>query len=281
MLAPLPAHIVEDTVRRALAEDSTGAGDVTSLATIPADAMAAYELRARQAGVICGLQAAREAFHQCSKAITVETVIEDGGTVEAGGVVARLSGPARPVLTAERIALNFLGRMSGVATLTAAYVQRIDGTGAVVAHTRKTTPGLRAFEIQAVRAGGGSAHRYSLSDAVLIKDNHVAAAGGVGEAVRRARAHAGHMTIVATEIDALSQLEEALDAGADSILLDNFTLDDLRAAVAQTRGRATLEASGGITFDTIRAVAETGVNVISVGALTHSAPNFDLGLDAV
>jgi nicotinate-nucleotide pyrophosphorylase (carboxylating) len=281
MVAPLPSHIVEDAVRNALAEDSTGAGDITSLATIPADAVAHYELRARKSGVICGLQAAREAFQQCDRSIVFDARISDGDTVEAGDVVAAISGLARPILTAERIALNFLGRMSGIATLTAYYVAQIAETGAVIAHTRKTTPGLRAFEIQAVRAGGGAAHRYSLSDAVLIKDNHVAAAGGVGEAVRRAKAHAGHMTKVATEIDTLDQLAEALDAGAESILLDNFSLDDLRAAVAQTEGRAILEASGGVTLDTIRAIAETGVDVISVGAITHSATNFDLGLDAV
>jgi len=278
---PLPGHVVEDAVRRALAEDSTGAGDITSLATISANAEGRYEIRARKGGVICGLQPAREAFRQCDPAIGFEALVADGAIVEAGQAIARLEGRIRPVLTAERIALNFLGRMSGIATLTAAYAQRIAGTGAVVTHTRKTTPGLRAFEIQAVRAGGGAPHRFSLSDAVLIKDNHVAASGGVGEAVRRAKAYAGHMTRVATEIDSLSQLEEALDAGADSILLDNFSLNDLRAAVAQTRGRATLEASGGVTFDTIRPIAETGVDVISVGALTHSAPNFDLGLDAL
>lgn len=281
MVAPLPSHIVEDAVRNALAEDSTGAGDITSLATIPADAVAHYELRARKSGVICGLQAAREAFQQCDRSIVFDARISDGDAVEAGDVVAAISGLAQPILTAERIALNFLGRMSGIATLTASYVAQIAETGAVIAHTRKTTPGLRAFEIQAVRAGGGAAHRYSLSDAVLIKDNHVAAAGGVGEAVRRAKAHAGHMTKVATEIDTLDQLAEALDVGAESILLDNFSLDDLRAAVAQTEGRASLEASGGVTLDTIRAIAETGVDVISVGAITHSATNFDLGLDAV
>lgn len=281
MVPALPEAIVRDAVARALAEDTNGAGDITTLATIPADANAAYDLRARQAGVICGLQPAREAFRQCGADIAFENQVRDGDAVSAGQTVARISGRTGPILTAERIALNFLGRMSGIATLTAAYVQRIDGTGAVVTHTRKTTPGLRAFEIQAVRAGGGAPHRFSLSDAVLIKDNHVAAAGRVGEAVRRAKAYAGHMTIIAAEIDTLAQLEEAIEAGAHSILLDNFSPGDLRAAVTQARGRVTLEASGGVTFDTIRAIAETGVDVISVGALTHSAPNFDLGLDAL
>ena len=176
--------------------------------------------------------------------------------------------------------MNFLGRMSGIASLTRDYAAAIAGTGAVVAHTRKTTPTLRAFEIAAVRAGGGAAHRFGLDDAILIKDNHVAVCGGVAEAVTRARRYAGHMTRVAVEIDRLDQLDAALKAGAESILLDNFSLEELSEAVRRVKGRVTLEASGGVTLKTVRAIAETGVNVISVGALTHSAPNFDIGLDA-
>src|SRR5699024_9883032 len=189
-------------------------------------------------------------------------------------------GPAAAILTAERTALNFLGRLSGIATLTRKFVDAVSGTRAGIAHTRKTTPGLRALELQAVVAGGGVRHRFGLDDAILIKDNHVAVAGGIGEAVRRARAHAGHMLRIAAEIDRLDQLDEALDAGADSILLDNFSNAELKQAVARCRGRrVTLEASGNVSLDTIGAIAQTGVDIISVGALTHSAPCLDLGLD--
>ena len=190
-----------------------------------------------------------------------------------------VTGRARGLLAAERIALNFLGRMSGIATFTARYVEAVAGTGARIAHTRKTTPGFRAFELQAVQAGGGSLHRFGLDDAILIKDNHVAVCGGVAEAVRAARSHAGHMTRIAVEVDRLDQLAAAIEAGAESVLLDNFSLDDLRAAVAQAKGQVTLEASGGVNLETVRAIAETGVDIISIGALTHSAPNFDIGLD--
>jgi len=200
----------------------------------------------------------------------------------AGAVIAELEGPAGAILTAERTALNFLGRLSGIATLTRAYVDAVAGSEAAIAHTRKTTPGLRALEIAAVLAGGGAPHRYGLADAVLIKDNHVAMAGGVGEAITRARAAVGHMTRIAAEIDCLDQLDEALEAGAESLLLDNFTIDELRAAVSRCRDLSvTLEASGNVTLDTVRVIAETGVDVISIGALTHSAPNLDLGLDAL
>lgn len=280
-LSPLPRHIVEDAITRALAEDLGGAGDLTSLATLPAGAAARYELRARKAGVLSGLQPALEAFRQCDPELAVDVRLHDGAALEAGAVVLSVEGRVQPILTAERTALNFLGRMSGIATLTAQYVKAVDGTGARIVHTRKTTPGLRAFEIQAVRAGGGGAHRFNLADAILIKDNHVAAAGGVGAAVRAARAHAGHMVRISTEIDRLDQLPEAIEAGADVVLLDNFSLEDMRAAVVQAKGKLVLEASGGVDLTTVRAIAETGVDIISVGALTHSAPNFDLGLDAV
>ncbi len=281
MMNTAPAGLVTDIVARTLAEDLGGRGDVTTLATIPADATAEFDIVAREAGVLAGRQAACEVFTQIDPAIVSNWRHGDGARIEAGDVVSRLSGPARSLLTAERAALNFLGRMSGIATLTRAYVDAIEGTGAVIAHTRKTTPGLRALELQAVKAGGGASHRYGLDDAILIKDNHVAVCGSVAEAVRRARGFAGHMTRVAVEIDRLDQLDEALAAGAESVLLDNFPLEDLRAAVAAAKGRAALEASGGVNLGTARAIAGTGVDVISVGALTHSAPNFDVGLDAV
>ncbi|MCP2680244.1 carboxylating nicotinate-nucleotide diphosphorylase [Maricaulaceae bacterium NA33B04] len=281
MTSPIPSGLVADLVARTLDEDLGGRGDVTSLATIPADAAARFDIVSRAEGVLSGRQAADEVFAQVDTAIEARWGKSDGDRVSPGAVVASLFGPAGSLLTAERSALNFLGRMSGIATLTRKYVDAVAGTGAAIAHTRKTTPTLRALEIQAVRAGGGASHRYGLDDAILIKDNHVAVCGSVGEAVRRARAFAGHMTRVAVEIDRLDQLDEALEAGAESILLDNFSLDDLRSAVASAKGKATLEASGGVTLDTVRAIAETGVDVISIGALTHSAPNFDLGLDEV
>ncbi len=279
MTSPIPAGLVSELVARTLDEDLGGRGDVTSLATIPADAVARFNIVSRADGVLSGVQAAVEVFTQVDGAIKASWLKTDGDRIAAGDAVARLSGPARSLLTAERSALNFLGRMSGIATLTAAYVDAVAGTGVAIAHTRKTTPTLRALEIQAVKAGGGASHRYGLDDAILIKDNHVAVCGSVGEAVRRARRFAGHMTRVAVEVDRLDQLEDALGAGAESVLLDNFSLDDLRAAVAAAKGRAVLEASGGVTLKTVRAIAETGVDVISIGALTHSAPNFDLGLD--
>ena len=280
MIAPAPKDLVADIVSRALAEDLGGRGDVTTLATIPDDATASFNIVARDDGVLAGCQAAQEVFAQVDPSIVADWRLSDGASVKAGDIVTVLEGPARSLLTAERAALNFLGRMSGIATLTRSYVDAVAGTGAVIAHTRKTTPGLRALELQAVKAGGGASHRYGLDDAILIKDNHVAVCGSVGGAVKRARAFAGHMTRVAVEIDRLDQLEDALNAGAESVLLDNFSLDDLRVAVAAASGEATLEASGGVNLDTVRDIAETGVDVISVGALTHSAPNFDLGLDA-
>lgn len=281
MIPALPSGLVTEAVARALSEDLGGRGDITTLATIPADATARFQIASRARGVLAGVQPAAEVFAQVDRAIAVDWKKTDGEELAPGDTVAAVEGPAGAILTAERTALNFLGRLSGIASLTRDYAAAIAGTGAVIAHTRKTTPGLRAFELAAVRAGGGAAHRFGLDDAILIKDNHVAVCGGVGEAVRRARAFAGHMTRVAVEIDRLDQLAEALEAGAESVLLDNFPLEDLRTAVKQARGRARLEASGGVNLRTVRAIAETGVDVISVGALTHSAPNFDLGLDAV
>lgn len=282
MIPPVPRGVVAEIVAVALDEDLGGRGDLTSLATIPEDAKGRFEIVSRAQGVLCGIQAADEVASQVSDALRLDWRAKDGDRIAKGQAVGVISGPARAVLTAERSILNFMGRLSGVATLTRRYVDAVDGTGARVAHTRKTTPGLRGLELQAVRAGGGAPHRFGLDDAILIKDNHVAMCGGsVGEAVRRARAFAGHMMRVAVEVDRLDQLEDALAAGAESVLLDNFSLADLASAVKQTEGRANLEASGGVTLETIRAIAETGVDVISVGALTHSATNFDLGLDAV
>lgn len=280
-IPPVPRGIVAEIVSMTLDEDLGGRGDLTSLATIPDGVRAKFVIAARKDGVLAGVQAADEVFDQVDETVDVQWLVRDGGELQAGATLARISGPARSILTAERAALNFLGRLSGVATLTRRYAAAIAGTGCVVAHTRKTTPGLRALELQAVRAGGGASHRFGLDDAVLIKDNHVAVCGGAGEAVRRARAFCGHMTRIAVEIDRIDQLGEVLEAGAESVLLDNFSLDDLRLAVAIAKGRVTLEASGGVTLETIRAIAETGVDVISVGALTHSAPVLDLGLDAV
>jgi nicotinate-nucleotide pyrophosphorylase (carboxylating) len=277
--APLPRHIVTETVTRALAEDQGGRGDITSLACIPANVEGKFYFRARDEGIVCGIEPAVEAIWQMDPDALINVQINDGERVQPGDVIATVNGFARPLLGAERIALNFLGRMSGIATLTRRYVDAIDGTSARIVHTRKTTPGLRAFELQAVQAGGGALHRYGLDDAILIKDNHVAMAGGVREAVEAARAYAGHMTRIAVEVDRLDQLSDAIEAGAESVLLDNFTLDDLRDAVGQAKGKLTLEASGGVNLDTVREIAGTGVDVISVGALTHSAPNFDIGLD--
>lgn len=278
-VSPLPRHILTEAVTRAFAEDQGGRGDITSLACIPARLEAKFYFRAREAGVVCGLEAAVEAVWQMDPDALVSLQVKDGDSVKPGEVLGAVNGQARALLAAERIALNFLGRMSGIASFTRRYVDAVEGTGARIVHTRKTTPGLRAFELQAVQAGGGALHRYGLDDAILIKDNHVAVCGGVAEAVAAAKAHAGHMTRIAVEIDRLDQLAEAMEAGAESILLDNFSLDDLRAAVAAAKGKVVLEASGGVNLDTVRAIAETGVDVISVGALTHSAPNFDVGLD--
>tara|TARA_R110000868_G_scaffold106587_3_gene292239 strand:- start:10205 stop:11053 length:849 start_codon:yes stop_codon:yes gene_type:complete len=278
-VSPLPDFIVKDAVTRALAEDQGGRGDITSLACIPAGDEAKFFFKARETGVLCGLQPAVEAIWQMDADAMIKLHMEDGEDVGPGDAIATVIGKARALLAAERIALNFMGRMSGIATFTRRYVDAVAGTKARIVHTRKTTPGLRAFELQAVQAGGGSLHRFGLDDAILIKDNHVAVCGGVGNAVRAAKLHAGHMTRVAVEIDRLDQLAEAIEAGAESLLLDNFSLDDLKAAVAQAGGKVTLEASGGVNLETVRAIAETGVDVISVGALTHSAPNFDIGLD--
>jgi nicotinate-nucleotide pyrophosphorylase (carboxylating) len=280
MIAALPDILIEPIVRAALAEDLGRAGDVTSMATIDADARFAAVFAARKDGRISGLDCARLAVMALDPTATFEVVAPDGADAAPGAVLARVEGNARALLSAERVALNLLGRMSGIATLTREYVRAVEGTKARITDTRKTTPGLRALEKYAVRCGGGVSHRFGLDDAILIKDNHVAACGSVGEAVRRARAFAGHLMKVEVEVDGLDQLAEAIAEKPDVIMLDNFSLEDLRTAVHLIAGRAVLEASGGVTLDTVRAIAETGVDVISVGALTHSAPVLDIGLDA-
>ena len=280
MITPLPDTLIEPIVRAALAEDLGRAGDVTSAACIAPDAVLSVAFAARQTGVVSGLACARLALAALDPRIAFETIAADGDTLQAGTVLATATGNARAILSAERVALNLLGHLSGVASLTAAYVREVAGTRARIADTRKTTPGLRALEKYAVRCGGGMNHRFGLDDAILIKDNHVAAAGGVAAALTRAKAAAPHLMKIEVEVDGLDQLREALPLGPDVIMLDNFSLKDLRAAVAIVAGRVTLEASGGVNLATVRAIAETGVDVISVGALTHSAPVLDIGLDA-
>ena len=280
MITPLPDTLIEPIVRAALAEDLGRAGDVTSAACIAPDAVLTVAFAARQTGVVSGLACARLALAALDPRIAFETIAADGDALQAGTVLATATGNARAILSAERVALNLLGHLSGVASLTAAYVREVAGTRARIADTRKTTPGLRALEKYAVRCGGGMNHRFGLDDAILIKDNHVAAAGGVAAALTRAKAAAPHLMKIEVEVDGLDQLREALPLGPDVIMLDNFSLKDLRAAVAIVAGRVTLEASGGVNLSTVRAIAETGVDVISVGALTHSAPVLDIGLDA-
>ncbi|MBS0362504.1 MAG: carboxylating nicotinate-nucleotide diphosphorylase [Proteobacteria bacterium] len=280
MIEPLPDLLIAPVVRAALTEDLGRAGDVTAQACVPADARLKAVFAARKAGVVSGLACARLAIAQMDPSADFRAVVEDGDTLGPGDKLAWVDANARALLSAERTALNLLGRLCGIATLTAQYVHAIEGTGALIVDTRKTTPGLRALEKYAVRCGGGVNHRFGLDDAILIKDNHIAACGSVGEAVRRAKAAAGHLMKVEVEIDGLPQLEEALKYGPDVVMLDNFTLEDLAEAVKRTAGRATLEASGGVNLETVRAIAETGVDVISVGALTHSVGVLDIGLDA-
>lgn len=281
MIAPLPDALIDPVVRAALAEDLGRAGDVTAAACVPAEARLSVAFAVRQAGVVAGLDCARLALAALDPAIRFTQVLSDGDAATAGAVLAHAEGGARAILSAERTALNLLGRLSGVASLTAAYIKAVEGTRARIVDTRKTTPGLRALEKYAVRCGGGINHRFGLDDAILIKDNHVAACGGVAEAVRRAKAAAGHLMKVEVEVDSLAQLDEALPYAPDVVMLDNFSLDDLRQAVRRVGGAVTLEASGGVNLQTVRAIAETGVDVISVGALTHSAPALDVGLDAL
>lgn len=281
MIQPLPDLLIEPTVRSALAEDLGRAGDITAQACIDADAQMSVVFATRQNGVVAGLACARLAILALDPKASFEAVVKDGDGVEAGAVLAKVTGNARAILSAERTALNLMGRLSGVATLTRAYVDQTQGTAARIVDTRKTTPGLRHLEKYAVRCGGGVNHRFGLDDAILIKDNHVAACGGVANALKRARAFAGHLTKVELEVDSLEQLSEALPHGADVIMLDNFSPEDLKTAVALAGDKVVLEASGGVNLQTVRAIAQSGVQVISVGALTHSAPVLDIGLDAV
>ena len=280
MIAPIPDLLIQPVVAAALAEDLGRAGDVTAQACIDAEARFSAVFAARQAGIVAGLACARLAVLALDPAARFEALAADGDRVPAGAVLARVEAGARALLSAERTALNLLGRLSGVASLTRAYVDAVEGTGARIADTRKTTPGLRHLEKYAVRCGGGLNHRFGLDDAILIKDNHVAACGGVGEALRRARAAAGHLMKIEVEVDSLVQLEEALPHRPDVVMLDNFSLGDLAQAVRIAGGQTTLEASGGVNLQTVRGIAETGVQVISVGALTHSAMVLDIGLDA-
>jgi nicotinate-nucleotide pyrophosphorylase (carboxylating) len=280
MIEPLPDLLIAPIVRAALAEDLGRAGDITALACIPPDAELRAVFAARRGGVVAGLACARLALAELDPVARFQHEAMDGQIVAAGAPLAVVDGNARAILTAERTALNLLGRLSGIATLTRDFVDAVEGTQARIADTRKTTPGLRALEKYAVRCGGGVNHRFGLDDAILIKDNHVAACGSVGEAIRRAKAFAGHLTKVEVEVDSLVQLHEALACDPDVIMLDNFTLDDMRDAVKAAGGRVVLEASGGVDLDTVRGIAETGVDVISVGALTHSAKVLDIGLDA-
>ncbi|TDE93968.1 carboxylating nicotinate-nucleotide diphosphorylase [Occultella glacieicola] len=273
---------IEATVRAALTEDAPW-GDLTCAALVPPSATATAELVARTDGVLAGGEVFAAAFTLTDASVRVTLAEPDGAAFVAGAVLARVVGPAGAVLQAERIGLNFAQRMSGIATVTRAYVDAVAGTGVRIADTRKTTPGLRAFERHAVRAGGGHNHRFSLSDAVMVKDNHLAvlvnSGVGVTQALLAARERLPHTTHLEVEVDRIDQLDAVLAAGVDTIMLDNFTLDDLREGVARIGGRALVEASGNVRLDTVRAIAETGVDVISVGALTHSSPALDLGLD--
>ncbi|MCM2268593.1 MAG: carboxylating nicotinate-nucleotide diphosphorylase [Thermoanaerobaculia bacterium] len=281
MTAPAlpPRGAWTEVIDRALAEDLGRAGDLTSLATVDAGATARAHVVARAPGVVAGLPLVAEVFVRLDPAVHCDVAARDGDRVAAGARLATLAGPARALLAGERVALNLLGRLSGIATATREIVDLVAGTGTAVADTRKTTPTLRALEKYAVRCGGGVNHRFGLDDAILIKDNHVAAVGSVGEAIRRARAYAGHLVKIEAEIQRLEQLDEAIAAGADVVMLDNFPLEAVRQAVRRAAGRVVLEASGGVTRETARALAEAGVDLVSVGWITHSAPALDVALD--
>ena len=271
--------LLENAVRAALDEDLGQAGDITTMATIPADMQASAVMAARKGGVVCGLPLAEAAFRLIDPKLSFEPLVAEGAHVAAKTPVARIKGNARAILTAERVALNYACRLSGIATMTAEFVALVAHTNAKICCTRKTTPNLRAFEKYAVRCGGAMNHRFGLDDAVLIKDNHIAVAGGIRAALRAAKAAAGHLVKVEIEVDTLDQLREVISEGADFVLLDNMTVEQMREAVAMAKGKVKLEASGGINRGSVKEIAETGVDLISSGALTHSAPILDLGLD--
>ena len=278
----LPAHVIHEIVARALAED-IGTGDLTTMAAIPAGATASARLEMREAGVVCGLPVWNAVFHAVDPGLQLDTRIAEGRRADRGDTVSTLRGSAASILTGERVALNLIQRMSGIATLTARYVEAIAGTRARILDTRKTTPGLRALEKYAVRVGGGTNHRFALYDGVMLKDNHLAllAAHGIGltDAIRRTRAAVGPMVQVEVEVESVAQAVTAAESGATLILLDNMPPEQMRQAVEAVSGRAALEASGGINLDTVRAAAESGVDYISVGALTHSARALDMSLE--
>lgn len=280
LLPPLPDIVIEPIVKLALAEDLGVAGDVTTDALIDPEAQGRWHLRAREPGIVAGLDAAILAGWTIDSGMEFEVNAPDGARVKAGETILIIEGAARSALMAERTMLNFVGRLSGIATLTARYVDAVRGMDVVIASTRKTSPGMRALEKRAVRLGGGGAHRYGLDDAMLIKDNHIAAAGSIAAAMEKARAAAAHLTCIEIEVDTLDQLKQALPHAPSAILLDNFSLADLKSAVKLAKGQTLLEASGGITIENVFSVAETGVDVISIGALTHSARTLDVGLDA-
>ncbi len=275
----IPHHILKRCVDAAFAEDLGCAGDITTASIISASATTKANIVSRQPGIIAGMEVAELAFTTAHNDICFNIHVQDGEPVAPGDVIAEVSGPTAGILIAERTALNFLGHLSGIATLTRQFVAAIDGTNAQICCTRKTTPGLRALEKYAVRAGGGMNHRFGLDDAVLIKDNHIAAAGGIKPALVAAKAANGHMVRIEIEVDRLDQLEEVMEQGVDVVMLDNMAPDILRKAVKIIAGRALSEASGGVNLSSVRAIAEAGVDMISVGAITHSAATLDLGLD--
>lgn len=278
-VAPLSNFIIEPLVRMALAEDLGRAGDITSDSTVPDTARAVVVIAAREEGRIAGMDIAEAAFRIVDPSLKVTRLIREGQDVKKGDEVMKVEGRARSILTAERVALNFMGHMSGVATLTLQMVRAVGNHKAKIAATRKTLPGLRAVQKYAVMVGGGIPHRYGLDDAVLIKDNHIAMSGGVRNAIRNAKAHIGHTVKIEVEVDTLEQLAEVLEEGVDIVMLDNMTGEQMRKAVEMVGGRAVVEASGGVTLPRIPDIAATGVDLISSGAITHSAPNFDVGLD--
>jgi nicotinate-nucleotide pyrophosphorylase (carboxylating) len=275
----LPKVLIQDEVRRALLEDLGRAGDLSTQATIDPGIIASALFVARDAGVVCGLPHAALAFEAIDSRLLFDQQISDGDRVSPGTVIASVSGHARSILSAERTALNFMCHLSGISTLTSQFVSQIAHTGARMCCTRKTIPGFRASQKYAVRCGGGSNHRFGLDDAILIKDNHIAVAGGITKALKAAKAFAGHLVKIEIEVDTLDQFEEALSAGADCVLLDNFSAERLAEAVQVNQGRAALEASGGVKLDTVKAIAESGVDYISSSQITMSASTFDIGLD--